>query len=85
MKKQALIITMLLGMAVTIWAQGFPVRPHGGGDEIQPIGPVSDDPAGGAVIQPGPGVAAAVPEPSTISLLVGGAALSSWFFLRRRR
>lgn len=83
MKKHALIVAMFLGMTVTIWAQGFPVSPQGEGDTRQPIGPVSDDPAG--LIQPGPGVTAAVPEPSTISLLAGGAILSSWFFLRRRR
>ena len=84
MKKHLLIVALIMGIGATVWAQrGFPVSPQGEGDTLQPIGPVSDNPAG--AIQPGPGLAAAVPEPSTISLLVGGAALSSWFFLRRRR
>ena len=84
MKKRAIILALTMGMAASAWAQqGFPVSPQGEGVTLEPIGPVSDN--AGAVVQPGPGVAAAVPEPSTMSLLAGGALISSLFFLRRRR
>ena len=84
MKKQVMIAALVIGISATVWGQGFPISPSVGGDTVQPIGPVSDNPAGG--MQPGPGIpAAAVPGPSTISLLAGGALISSWFVLRRRR
>ncbi|HJT82696.1 MAG TPA: PEP-CTERM sorting domain-containing protein [Chthoniobacterales bacterium] len=83
MKKLTLIITAIAGLLTsTGWAQGaFSVSPRQGGGMIHPIGPASDEPAGAP--QPGPGVTAAVPEPSTFWLLAGGALLGSWFVLRR--
>jgi hypothetical protein len=83
MKKLMLLGAIILGWTVSGWA-GFPVSGSGGGDNIQPIGPGSDQ--GPADLQPGPGIpAAVVPEPSTISLLLGAGAISSWFVLRRKR
>lgn len=82
MKKLILLGAIVLGWTVSSWA-GFPVR-GSGGDDMQPIAPINDQPP--ADIQPGPGIpAAVVPEPSTISLLWGAGAVSSWFVLRRKR
>jgi len=55
-----------------------PARLDNGGDTIQPILPASDS---GSTTLP----AAAVPEPSTISLVAGSALFSAGVWFRRRR
>ena len=85
MKTKFALGLLLIGItAGTLWAGGLqPITPDGGGgDEVQPNGPTSDQDSGN--LQPGPGVVA-VPEPSTISLIIGSGILGSWFCLRRRR
>jgi PEP-CTERM motif-containing protein len=84
MKTKFALGLLLVGItAGTLWAGGLqPISPDGGGDDVQPIGPASDQDSGN--LQPGPGVVA-VPEPSSISLIAGSAIVGSWFCLRRRR
>jgi hypothetical protein len=84
--KKMMWLGVLIGTMSFCWGQGF--QPMSGGDNndnTQPIGPISDDGSTGQVLS-GPGiVTAAVPEPSSLSLLAGGGILSAWFFLRHRR
>jgi hypothetical protein len=80
MKKRFALGFLLVGLtAGALLAGDFqPISPAGGGDTVQPVPPVSDS---GPTNLP----AAAVPEPSTISLLAGSALFGAGVWLRRRR
>ena len=73
-----------MGTGLLVRAQDFqPVNTDVKNDSTQPIAPVSDSNPSDVLPRPDI-VAAAVPEPSTLSLLAGGGVLSTWFLLRRR-
>jgi hypothetical protein len=83
--KKLLWFGVLLGTALLVGAGDFqPVNTDGNNDSTQPIGPVSDSNPSDVLPRPDI-VTAAVPEPSTLSLLAGGGVLGTWLFLRRRR
>jgi PEP-CTERM motif-containing protein len=86
MKKQLAIALLAAGItAGSLSATNVPaLREYDLNDTIQPIRPDSDEGAGNLRSSPSVTVAA-VPEPSTISLLAGAAIIGSWFCLRRRR
>ncbi len=90
MKKQLTFGFLLMAItAGTVLARAFepvPVSPRRDNDAIQPIPALNDDGSTLDLNQPQNTLTtAAVPEPSTLSLLAGSAIIGSWFCLRRRR
>ena len=83
MEKRLAFWVVLMGLTGTLLAGGFESMSPRGDDTIQPVAPVDDQASN--TQQFGPALAAAaVPEPSTLSLVAGAAIIGSGFCLRRR-
>ena len=84
MEKKLILAILAAGITGLSAANVPALREWDRNDTIQPIRAEADDAS--VSFRPSPGSnLAAVPEPSTMSLLAGAAIIGSWFCLRRRR